>query len=829
MTTATTAPHNFPDFTTYIEHLDAGQLAHLLASRPDATSPPPRDFSQLATRLSSVHSAHAALENLNEFELGVLALLVDAGAQFQPVSAPELVSTLSQELHAHPDLRPAQRELLEPLLPQLLDTAFNHLHSLGLVFGNHSWVQVPFHSRSIFPPESFATFGHLRLQQIESKLAACDQRQLRVLETLQAHHYGHTKNDVEHIDPQHPVAQLLAAGLVLRHNDVQVYLAPLARYALEADTADPIPNPWTPLVAIHAAYIAGQRPHTYTAERSTTGSQVEAVASAEPESDRISQRSLLATDLSVGPAEEYALTQGIELIRLVRSLIASIRTNPIKLLKNGTLGVRSLKYIAGLLAVEPATASRVITTSVAAQLIAPGHPHPNPPEDDLYDYLTCTANAEVWMDSPGEVQWAWLLQSYWQRGCFRMMDGESDRRLFDEFTYVPLLESLRHRLGKTWWFAQAFDCSVQQQTIFWNPITKTLHPELVAELLDDASWYGLISPQHGPSAIVGALWRDSVQVAGLAEPDHLPLLPEIQAMTTALFPPPVTHLIAQGDMTLLAPGPLPANATRLLHAFATVESPGLATVYRVSDTSLQQGLDRGESLQNFLALLEQYCVGEIPQPLRYAIEDASRTDSSAIIGSAFSYVRSTDPATLAAILHHPVAAKVGLRQIAPEVAIAQVQIHRLRQQLAGAGFRLLLENEAGAHIALEQEYVLRSTKASNNFWAASPAPQVDYAAIHGMVTALQREEVIGQRTSTHDIVLSLKEAIATQRQVLLGSVDGAGEIQWLELTPIALSQGRLSAIVSGSDEVERFELHRVTSVQLLEGSLATNELTHNGR
>ena len=62
-----------------------------------------------------------------------------------------------------------------------------------------------------------------------------------------------------------------------------------------------------------------------------------------------------------------------------------------------------------------------------------------------------------------------------------------------------------------------------------------------------------------------------------------------------LLPEPVDHVLAQPDLSLIAPGPLVAELADTLAVVADVESSGGATVFRVSESSVRRALDAGWS------------------------------------------------------------------------------------------------------------------------------------------------------------------------------------------------------------------------------------------
>ena len=160
-------------------------------------------------------------------------------------------------------------------------------------------------------------------------------------------------------------------------------------------------------------------------------------------------------------------------------------------------------------------------------------------------------------------------------------------------------------------------------------------------------------------------------LGGLAGPGRALLAGDEDAAVAALaalLPSPVSQVVLQADLTAVAPGPLESTVGRRLHLLADVESRGGATVYRFTAGSLRRALDQGWSAHEVHAFLDEVAATEVPQPLRYLVDDTARTFGSVRAGHAESYLRADDETVLAGLLHHPKAAALRLRRLAPTVA-----------------------------------------------------------------------------------------------------------------------------------------------------------------
>ncbi|MBX4308611.1 helicase-associated domain-containing protein, partial [Mycobacterium tuberculosis] len=72
-----------------------------------------------------------------------------------------------------------------------------------------------------------------------------------------------------------------------------------------------------------------------------------------------------------------------------------------------------------------------------------------------------------------------------------------------------------------------------------------------------------------------------------------PSADELEPVLRAALPEPVSEVIVQADLTILAPGPLVPELAADFALLADVESAGAATTYRVTETSLRRALDSG--------------------------------------------------------------------------------------------------------------------------------------------------------------------------------------------------------------------------------------------
>jgi hypothetical protein len=87
-------------------------------------------------------------------------------------------------------------------------------------------------------------------------------------------------------------------------------------------------------------------------------------------------------------------------------------------------------------------------------------------------------------------------------------------------------------------------------------------------------------------------------------------LPEVQS-----------RIIVQGDLSIIAPGPLSNKDERELRAFVETEQAGLASRYRISALSISQALETSITASDIGATLTRLSGTALPQPVEYLIAD----------------------------------------------------------------------------------------------------------------------------------------------------------------------------------------------------------------
>lgn len=468
--------------------------------------------------------------------------------------------------------------------------------------------------------------------------------------------------------------------------------------------------------------------------------------------------------------DEAATSQGLDAVRQMRQLVMVLMDAPVALNKDGTVGVRAAANLEKELGFDPRL---LVTIGEAAGLIGRGNV-------DDEDVLAATRDALTWIDATLSDQWA-ILMVGWAASPWR---ADTDAKLLSADMHAPAVRHarttiLRHA-GRT------------DQLLFHAPLEASgFSPRLIQAVVDEAQFVGALAGTPAPA-------QSSPLLALLGGED-------VAAATKALVPPSVDTLIAQGDMTMLAPGPLEPDMASFLERIAELESPGLASVWRVTEASVRRGLDGGLTAEEVHAWLGRHVMGKVPQAIAFLVDDTARTHGAIRAGSALSYIRSADPALIATA-----AERCGLRVLAPTVAVSDQPLTKLMAQLRAAGMQPTAEDGTGATLNMAPEPALVAATPST----LPRTPKATEEQVEDIVSKLRANAGSDTDTGAGNIFETLRAAARARRHVAVGFVDKQGRGRTLTVLPLSVSAGQVDALDETEDRVVRIALPRITKVVL---------------
>jgi hypothetical protein len=293
-----------------------------------------------------------------------------------------------------------------------------------------------------------------------------------------------------------------------------------------------------------------------------------------------------------------------------------------------------------------------------------------------------------------------------------------------------------------------------------------------------------------------------------------------------LLPEPVDHVLAQPDLSLIAPGPLVSELADTLSVVADVESSGGATVFRVSEASIRRALDFGWSASDLHDLFTRSSRTPVPQALDYLIDDVARQHGRLRVGAIECYVRSDDHGLLSQVLNDRRTASAELRRLAPGVLISGLGAGEVLSVLREAGYAPAGENPGGAVLTRPpgRPRAMGRRPGSEPVPAGRTLTEVDLAATVREIragdaaVAARRGDAVRQipGVTTASTLELLSRAVREGVPVWLGYVDAQGSGSQRVVQPVSLVGGFLQGYDELRGENRTFAVHRITSVAIVE-------------
>ncbi|MEI4273450.1 helicase C-terminal domain-containing protein [Klenkia sp. LSe6-5] len=601
---------------------------------------------------------------------------------------------------------------------------------------------------------------------VEGDLATADDEERGVLAALAGDNpVGRLPVDVRGTAPAGPARRLLQRGLLTRIDAANVELPRQYGLALRAD------RPYGPVRT---------RPEPPTSQR----------------------------DPAV--LDRRAAGAALETVGRVGELLTALEEDPAGLLRSGGMSIRDQKRLAKTLGVDETSAAFLVEVAHAAGLLDLGGPH--------RDEWLPSRGYDTWREQPLPERWA-LLAAAWLDSV-RLIALVGQRDTGGKAVNVLSPDVVRHTMPAvrrvllealgTLPAGHGLATDDLQDLLRWQSPRRADRFVLVPDLLAEAERLGLV--------VGGAL---SSGGRGLLAGGEDGAADGVRG----LLPEPVDHVLAQPDLSLVAPGPLVADLARTLATVADVESSGGATVFRVSEASVRRALDSGWSapeLHDFFAASSRT---PVPQALDYLVDDVARQHGRLRVGSIESYVRSDDHGLLSQVLSDRRTAPAELRRLAPGVLVSGLPADEVLEALRACGYAPAGESAGGA-VLTRPPGRPRATARPGTRPPAGPRPlggeevaaTVREIRAGDAALAARREDaarhVPGVTTAT--TLELLGRAVREQKQVWLGYVDAQGSGSRRAVQPLTLGGGFLNGWDEGRGEQRTFAVHRITSVDLVD-------------
>ncbi|HEX2299602.1 MAG TPA: helicase-associated domain-containing protein, partial [Pseudonocardiaceae bacterium] len=614
-------------------------------------------------------------------------------------------------------------------------------------------------------------------RDLDAALAALPEAELRVLRALSAGPpVGQTREAVELVPldrARSPVQRLLARGLLRRIDTGTVELPAQVGIALRGD------HPLGP-VEVSEPELTGRRLDAATVNATAAGAV-------------------------------------LNLLRHTENLLAEWSREPAMVLRAGGLGVRDVRRTARQLDVDEPTVVLLAELTVGAGLVTSTDDGPG---SRLW---LPTVAADTWLSARPEQRWARLAGTWLDLPRLPGLAGARDERdrvlapLSDELRRAPA-PALRRRvldtLGECAAGHAVADCDELAAVLAWRAPRRggRLRDQLVRWTMTEATTLGVVALDALTSA-GRALLREGPDAAAAA--------------VRAALPEPVDHVLVQADRTVVAPGPLETELAKEIGLVADVESAGGATVYRVDESTVRRALDAGRTAADLHELFRTRSRTPVPQSLSYLIDDVARRHGRLRGGAAAAFLRCDDEVLLTELQAHPVAARAGLRRLAPTVLVSPLPLAELLGELRSAGFTPVAEGADGQVLDLragtrrapvrgpavrQPRPALRTLSADQVAALVRGIRAGDELAVAPRGATGGSAEPVARGGSTGDTLELLQGAAHAGTSVWIGYVDSHGVASRRIVRPVSVGGGVLEGFDRmGGDELRRFPLHRITS------------------
>jgi hypothetical protein len=509
--------------------------------------------------------------------------------------------------------------------------------------------------------------------------------------------------------------------------------------------------------------------------------------------------------------DRQAAGAALEVVGRIGELLTLLEEEPAGLLRSGGVGVRDQKRLARALHVPEPEAAWLLELASAAGLLDVGGPH--------RDEWLPTRGYDVWREQDLADRWAVLAEGW--LGSVRLPSLVGQRDVAGKAANPLSPDLVRHT-------APAIRRSVLATLAEHPPGQGVPADDLVALL----RWRtprraDRLAPVPGMLAEAARL---GVVVGGVLSSGGRGLLTAGEDGAAdgmrGLLPAPVDHVLAQPDLSLIAPGPLVSELADTLAVVADVESSGGATVFRVSEGSVRRALDSGWSADDLHQFFARASRTPVPQALDYLVDDVARQHGRLRVGAIESYVRSDDHGLLAQVLSDKRTAAAELRRLAPGVLVSGLGADEVLTVLREAGYAPAGENPGGAVLTRPPARPRAAGRrpGSESQPAARPLSVDELAATVREIragdaaVAARRGEAVRQvpGVTTASTLELLSRAVREGVPVWLGYVDAQGSGSQRVVQPVSLVGGFLQGYDERRGENRTFAVHRITSVALVE-------------
>ena len=388
------------------------------------------------------------------------------------------------------------------------------------------------------------------------------------------------------------------------------------------------------------------------------------------------------------------------------TVLDHVRDKPLAWLRSGGVGAREVSRVAKACHVEVPTVRLVLECAYAAGLLEWEHAG-----------LVCGQVASAWRDLEPGARVTLLLERWpvmaWSptrahdaagKALAVADDGRDCVRCFDG-RMTTLAEWLRVPDG------HGVDDAALAGLVAWvRPLSHPAHREVLEEPDPWGRGYRARGRRPGGGSTqravpdpfrlpedtptLGAVADEARMLGLVAHGAATPLLrallggdrPQVVALAQAMLPAASGQARFGSDLTAVVTGPPTGELSALLDSCADRESRGGAVTWRFTTASVRRALDAAVTADELRGRLDAVAASGLPQPLTYLLADVGRRHGSLRVAPAQAVIRSEDEALLAEAVADRKLRKLGLRLVAPTVALSSVGDGETIEALRAAGY-----------------------------------------------------------------------------------------------------------------------------------------------
>lgn len=517
-----------------------------------------------------------------------------------------------------------------------------------------------------------------------------------------------------------------------------------------------------------------------------------------------------------GEVDEQAGGHALASIARLRDLLEAWSTEPPSVLRSGGLAIRDFASAMRLLSTDAPTASLSIELAHAAGLLAD--------DQEERPVWTPTDAFDLWVDGPAPTQWAALALAWLSMPRLPGLASDRTNVLANELDRKAVIGL---RLGVLSLLAEApAGALIDQASI--SAVLNDRQPRRAGQLREQ-----VISSTFAEGLLLGMMVEGALSTAARALITDAPKDREAKAAAAmaAAMPALVDHVLIQADMTIIAPGPVATSLGAALRRVADIESRGHASVYRISESSIQRALESGWDAAQIRGVLTAASTTGLPQALGYLIDDTARRHGAVRVGTASSYLRCDNEATISTILADRRLRTLDLARIADTVIVSQAPSGELISGLRSAGYAPAAEAPDGTVVVRNLRQHRAPSPRHRRIATARPDPTtLITAAVKGLragdraAHAPRQNTIAGpagvsemKATTSTAIIAAIRTAISEATPLWIGYADTDGTTTEQIIDPIRISGGTVTAFDHRTEQVRGFMVARISGVALLEG------------